>query len=291
MESNLRMIEGVIDYIEEHLMEEKLDLDSISVQAGYSKYHLHRMFTSIVGAGMHQYILRRRLTESARKLITSKETILEIALDAGYETQRSFTKAFQTLFGSTPNAYRKGGRFLPLQLKYEITNRNTFRGDWILNVSEMERETTFLAGYHGNTSEGFGIVGHLFQKLQENQSRITNRCESRYTIGLNDYSSWIQNEEIPEFDVYAGVPVAKADKLPQGMTSTIIDKGYYVVFYYSANRKESLQPVIEYIYQEWFPNSTCIFDETRTYDFVCYGVDVDRQGKSEIQVWVPIRRK
>ncbi len=56
-------ISAVISYIEAHL-NEKLSLDTVAKAAGYSKYHLHRMFTSTVGMTLHDYIKRRQLTEA-----------------------------------------------------------------------------------------------------------------------------------------------------------------------------------------------------------------------------------
>ncbi len=41
MENNLTKIAGIVDFIEDHL-EEKLDLERIDYEAGYSKYHLHK---------------------------------------------------------------------------------------------------------------------------------------------------------------------------------------------------------------------------------------------------------
>ncbi|KPI52521.1 AraC family transcriptional regulator [Clostridioides difficile] len=49
-----------------------------------------------------------------------------------------------------------------------------------------------------------------------------------------------------------------------------------------------MQNVVEYIYEEWFPNSSCQFNENNLYDFVKYGEKVDENGLSEIQFWVPI---
>ena len=60
-----------IDYIEEHLSE-KLDLDIVANAVHYSKYHLHRTFTTSVGLTMHDYIKRRKLTEAAKLLVFSK---------------------------------------------------------------------------------------------------------------------------------------------------------------------------------------------------------------------------
>ena len=49
MKNNLQEIEGILDFIEKHLFDERLDLDSISAESGYSKYHLHRIFSDAVG--------------------------------------------------------------------------------------------------------------------------------------------------------------------------------------------------------------------------------------------------
>lgn len=65
MEYNRYEIGRVIDYIEKHLLDDRLDLESIATAIGYSKYHLHRMFNSVVGFTVHRYIQRRRLTEAA----------------------------------------------------------------------------------------------------------------------------------------------------------------------------------------------------------------------------------
>ena len=56
-----------IHYLEAHLTE-KNDLDTVADALHYSKYHLHRMFTNTVGMTIHEYVLRRRLTEAAKLL-------------------------------------------------------------------------------------------------------------------------------------------------------------------------------------------------------------------------------
>lgn len=76
----------VIDYIESNLSE-NLSLESIANAVHYSKYHLHRTFTTVVGFTIHDYIQRRRLTEATKLLVFSNKSIIEIALLAGYESQ------------------------------------------------------------------------------------------------------------------------------------------------------------------------------------------------------------
>lgn len=114
MDNNLQVIRQVLDYIEEHLTEEELNLDMITEEIGYSKYHLHRMFTFVVGVSIHQYIQRRRLTEAARVLVFTQKPLMEIALCSGYDTQRSFSRSFKTMYNCSPSRYRKKSSFMPL---------------------------------------------------------------------------------------------------------------------------------------------------------------------------------
>ena len=60
-ERDIENISAVINYIEAHL-DSRLDLDTIARAASYSRYHLHRMFTSAAGITPHDYVLRRQLT-------------------------------------------------------------------------------------------------------------------------------------------------------------------------------------------------------------------------------------
>lgn len=109
----------VINYIEEHLSE-KLTLSSIAKAVGYSKYHLHRIFSDAVGLSIHDYVQRRQLTEAAKLLVFSDRPILEIALISGYESQQAFTNVFRQMYKKSPNEYRSDEEFYPLQLKFDL---------------------------------------------------------------------------------------------------------------------------------------------------------------------------
>lgn len=115
----LAHIAAVISHIEAHL-NEKLDLEAVAEAAGYSKYHLHRMFTGAVGLTPHAYIQRRQLTEAAKLLVYTAKPIIEIASLAGYESQQAFTPVFKSMYKRTPLEYRKKQVFYPLQLAYPI---------------------------------------------------------------------------------------------------------------------------------------------------------------------------
>ena len=119
MEDHVEDIEIVIDYIETHL-DGKVDLERVADAVHYSKYHLHRMFTSTVGMTVHDYVQRRQLTEAAKLLVFSEKPIIEIAFICGYESQQAFSLAFKSMYKVPPAQYRDIGTFYPLQLRFVL---------------------------------------------------------------------------------------------------------------------------------------------------------------------------
>lgn len=98
-------IKKIIEYIENNL-DGQLNLDEVAKEAGYSKFHLNRVFSECVGCTIHKYIQMRRLTVAAEKLVYTKKPIIEIAVEANYSSQQSFTFAFCQLYGHPPQEYR-----------------------------------------------------------------------------------------------------------------------------------------------------------------------------------------
>ena len=123
MEHQVINIEMVIDYIENNL-DGKIDLETVANVIHYSKYHLHRMFTSTVGMTIHDYVQRRQLTEAAKLLVFSDKPIIEIAFICGYESQQAFSSIFKSMYKIPPAEYRDNCEFYPLQLRFTL-HRNT----------------------------------------------------------------------------------------------------------------------------------------------------------------------
>lgn len=142
MNFELETIKKVVDYIEENLNNE-LSLDKIAEKAGYSKFHLHRIFSKIVGETIHKYIQKRRLTEAARKLVYTDESIIDIALISGYESQQAFTLAFKKMYKSSPQIYRIKRNFEPKQLSINIQEVfNYYENQYEFNKSLYDNKIT-----------------------------------------------------------------------------------------------------------------------------------------------------
>lgn len=285
---NYEIIQGVVEYIENHLYD-SLYLDDISMANGYSKYHLSRMFSSCTDFSVHEYVRRRRLTEAARKLVETNERIIDIALESGYDNQQSFTIAFSKMYGYTPAEYRANKMFHPIQLFLRISSTRYLKGDCIMDI-RMEREKPFhLVGVKANTAEGFHVIGMCWGQLHRRKTEIENRTDTDFLIGLNDYSAYDETSEGQQaFDYFACAEVCSFEQIPEHMVTKQLPISDYVVFTYKGKSQDSMEPVVNYIYKEWFPESTCRLNEEAKYDFVRYGETVDEEGESIIEYWVPI---
>ncbi|RDK92774.1 helix-turn-helix domain-containing protein [Enterobacillus tribolii] len=91
----------------ENNLETKLDISVVAVKAGYSRWHLQRIFKSVTGQSLATYIRLRRLTASALMLRSSQETILSIAMRYHFDSQQSFSRTFKKHFGQAPQSYRR----------------------------------------------------------------------------------------------------------------------------------------------------------------------------------------
>jgi AraC-like DNA-binding protein len=93
-------------YIQTHLGDD-LPLDELARRAGFSPYHFHRIFTEFVGEPVKEHIRRLRLERGAYRLKISQDLVLQIALEAGFKTHESFTRAFARKFGVNPSHFRQ----------------------------------------------------------------------------------------------------------------------------------------------------------------------------------------
>jgi GTP pyrophosphokinase len=95
------IIKDSITIIENNL-QNKISLDIIANQMGYSKYHYSKLFKKHTGVTVHNYITNRRMICSAKDILNG-ERIVNVAMNYGYDTQSGFSKAFVKKFGFPAN--------------------------------------------------------------------------------------------------------------------------------------------------------------------------------------------
>lgn len=101
----------VLIFIQRNL-DSELSLDEFARVAHFSPYHFHRVFRGIVGESLQEHLRRLRLERAAMRLKHTDWTVLEIALEACYETHEAFTRAFRALYDCSPSRFRQDKGFV-----------------------------------------------------------------------------------------------------------------------------------------------------------------------------------
>jgi len=96
--------EKIKAYVKAHV-HEPITASDIAKVAGYSQYHMARLFKAETGESPFEYIRRERLIRSAHTLRHGKSRVIDVALDFVFDSHEGFTRAFTSYFGITPKKY------------------------------------------------------------------------------------------------------------------------------------------------------------------------------------------
>ena len=103
---NKILIDKAIGFIQKN-PKDNLSLQSIADHAGFSLTYFDAIFRQHTGYSPVEYARIYKLTRSALELRRTQKTVLEIALDFGYASPESFTRAFKSFYSMTPSEYRE----------------------------------------------------------------------------------------------------------------------------------------------------------------------------------------
>lgn len=98
-------IEKVLEYIGTHY-DSGILLDDVAQGVGYSKYYISYLFNQHIGHRFSDYVNFLRVNK-AKQLLQTRMSITEIAYECGFESARSFYRAFAKYCEMTPKQYRQ----------------------------------------------------------------------------------------------------------------------------------------------------------------------------------------
>lgn len=94
-----------VTYVTEHF-KENISLDTAADALGISRFDVSRLFSSSIKINFVKYVNFLRIAYAKELLETTNKSVLDIALECGYETLRTFNRVFKECVGTTPLQYR-----------------------------------------------------------------------------------------------------------------------------------------------------------------------------------------
>ncbi|EMH6517486.1 helix-turn-helix domain-containing protein [Raoultella planticola] len=103
------IIDEITQWIDSNL-HKPLRIEDVAARAGYSKWHLQRIFVQVKEVSLGKYIRDKKLRLAAKDLIETNEPVISIACKYGFDSQQTFTRIFSKNYNLPPLRYRHANR-------------------------------------------------------------------------------------------------------------------------------------------------------------------------------------
>ena len=276
-------IQKVINYIGSNL-DQKISLDILSEKSCISKFHFHRLFTAFTGLSLHQYVRWLRLKRAAHQLIVNKEeSIVNTALNAGFDSHEAFSRAFKQVCGLTPNQFRQGNDWsfwesspycLPLEGEIEMN----------VTIKELNETRLAVIEHRGDPCLVANSVAKLISWAKEQPINLKPKAGDAFGFGYDDPAT----TPAKDFRFDLGLKVPENFKLDSAVIERHLPSGRYAVAMHKGTH-DNISDTIYSIYREWLPNSNeelgdlpCVF---------CYHNFAHEVAETELrtEIWVLLK--
>lgn len=247
----------LVEAVEQHLTEE-LDVTGLAVRLGTTEYHLRRMFSSLAGMPLSEYVRRRRMTVAAADVVAGEE-LLATAVRYGYGSVEAFGRAFRAVHGVAPSDVRRDGG--PLRTQARLRFRLTVEGSTPMDTRIVDRPAYRLIGHAARVPlihEGINphIQAHI-QSLPPTEHARLKALSDAEPAGLLQVSTDVDPdyEEGTELTYLHGVAVGADTAVPEDLDVVDVPAGQWAVFRTSGPHPAALQSMWAATATTWFPSN------------------------------------
>lgn len=289
----IKALERAILYIEQHLGED-IKVEDAAIAAGYSYYHFTRQFQALLGESVGSYIRKRRLAKAAKEILYTDRRIIDIALDCGFQTAESFSRAFKAQYLVSPAVYRKN------RLDLFIGSKPQLNADRLTHITKnitvhpviVELPDIKAAGLRGSTTLNDNVLPGLWSAFMRIIDQVPHQKPGGRGFGIceacdSGNTLYTMNGDVL-FSEVAAIEVESFDGLPSPFVPKMIKGGRYAVFTHTGSL--SLLPdSFSYIWGTWFfvtDEKLDAREDFELYDERFLGYD---NPDSEIDLYIPIR--
>nr|WP_221377638.1 AraC family transcriptional regulator [Actinoplanes polyasparticus] len=253
----IAVLNRLVDLVEQHVGED-VDVAAVARSAGSSEYHLRRMFSSLAGMPLSEYVRRRRMTVAAAEVVRGEGDLLGIAVRYGYGSAEAFGRAFKAVHGAGPGDVRRDGG--PLRAQPQVRFRLTVEGSEPMDTRIVERPEFRLVGHAARVPliyEGINphIQAHVARLPVEEHARLKELADTEPAGLLAVSDSEPEAAEGSDLTYLHGVAVTADSPVSADLDSIPVAAGTWAVFRSTGNYPDALQRTWAATAAEWFPSN------------------------------------
>ena len=247
----------LVEFIEKHLTDE-IDITGLATSLGTTEYHLRRMFSSLAGMPLSEYIRRRRMTVAAAVVLGDGE-LLAIAVRYGYGSTEAFSRAFRSVHGAGPGDVRRNGG--PLHTQPPLRFRLTVEGNTTMETRIADRPAFVLVGHAARVPlihQGVNshIQAHIASLPAAEHFRLKDLSDTE-PRGMLQVSADVDPDytEGSELTYLHGVAVREGTRVPEDLDVIEVPAGAWAVFRTEGPYPARLQSTWAATATDWFPSN------------------------------------
>lgn len=292
----LDRLNQAMEYVEEHLHGE-LDVSVLARITVTSEYHFRRLFSSLAGMPLSEYVRRRRLTVAGAEVLAGEPTLLEIAVRYGYTSGEAFARAFRAMHGVGPGEARRSGAALVAQPR--LSFRLTVEGSSTMRYRIVEKSAFRVVGRKARVPlihQGVNphIVEHVRSIPPETMLRIAALSDQdpegvvSVTLRLPNVPEGFDGfEEGSELDYYQAVVTTVAEP-PADLDVLECPAGTWAVFESTGPFPQALQQMWADVAARWIPSNP--YEYRPGPEILRTRPAQDDPSCSDAQLWIPVTR-
>jgi AraC family transcriptional regulator len=227
-----------------------LDLDRLSQLACFSKFHFHRLFTAFTGLSLQQTIRWLRLKRAAHQLVVDKDRpIIDIAIDAGFDSHESFSRVFKQMCGASPSAFRKNMNWRAWEKPpYSLPKQGGIMVD--VTIKSMNARRLAVLEHRGDPQKVGESVNKLIAWAKAQPVSVKPKPGEAFGFAYNDPNQ-VSAEEF-RFDLALTVPAHLS--LKGEVVERVLPAGRYAVAMHKGSR-DTIGDTVYGMYRDWLPTS------------------------------------
>jgi AraC family transcriptional regulator len=261
-------------YIESHHAA-PIALADVARVVGVSPFHLSRLFQASTGTSLVRYLRGRRLSEAARQLAAGASDILQVALEAGYASHPTFTRAFSEQFGRLPEQVRAQG--LGSVALVEAIKLHDDALPCAHPPRIVSADTLLVAGI------GARHHGDSVASIPSQWQRLAQQCPTAPEVS---YGVCCNSDEDGSFDYIAGIGVAGFAALPDGWQTVRIPAHRYVVAWH-AGHISAIRSTWYWLLNHYLPASGLSLADAPELERYDARFDA-HSGHGGVEIWLPL---